>query len=75
MTRSERFKQARLNAGLTRRMVEELTYVTRPTISKTENPKHDHLDFKFETVYRLAQLYNVDVVWLMKGDINENTGT
>ena len=68
MTRSERFRWARHNAGLSQKDVEDRTYLTRPTVSKTENPKHDHLDFRFDTVYTLAKLYGVDPIWLMKGD-------
>lgn len=68
MTRSERFRWARHNAGLSQKDVEDRTYLTRPTVSKTENPKHDHLDFKFDTVYTLSKLYGVNLIWLMTGE-------
>ena len=71
MTRSERFKQARLNTGLTQTQVEMKTGLSRTTLEKAESAQLEHLDFRFDSVYRLAKLYGVDPVWLMEGDEDE----
>ena len=64
MTRAERFKQAREERGYSQKQASVLAYVACSTIKVLES--EEYCDPKYYTVAQLADLYDVDLRWLME---------
>ena len=66
MTRGERFKQAREAKGYSLREVSALSNIAKSTIVTLESEEYS--DPKYYNVAKLADLYEIDLRWLMDGD-------
>ena len=65
MTRGERFKQAREAKGYSQKKSSILSCIACSTIKTLESEEYS--DPKYYTVAALADLYGVDLRWLMEG--------
>ena len=65
MTRGERFTQARIERGYSQKQASVLSCVACSTIKTLESEEYS--DPKYYTVAALADLYEVDIRWLMEG--------